>query len=193
MSRNLLAIASLVSVAVASAIAPPVARADTIPSYFFNNWSIDTNCVEVDDANSADHAATGLKFRIQAASANENNTYAFEMITDGTSTWTIPWTDLRLIYRPGTQMTSVPADFACVPGATPTSPLLAMSNYQQTPEPQFEYEHWYGLVNINGEPHHVLIFPRAASGSSNVVIVLEAATADSVQLDTGGTIHGHGY
>ena len=42
-------------------------------------------------------------------------------------------------------MTNVPADFACIPGQPSSSGLLAMSNYTQSAEPYYEYEHWYGI------------------------------------------------
>ena len=192
MSRNLLAVVSLTSIAALGAVSAP-ARADTIPSYFFSNFSIDTNCVEVGDSPS-DHATSGLNFRISPATVSEDgHTYAFETLNDSSHTWNGDWAALRLAYRPGTQLSSIPADFACVPGQESSQPFLAMSGYSQTSEPQYEYEHWYGLVSINGSPHHVLIFPRNASGTSSVVIMLENATADSVQLDQDGTIHGHNY
>jgi len=89
-------------------------------------------------------------------------------------------------------MAGIPADFACVPGAAASSSLLAMSNYTQSAEPYYEYEHWYGFGTIHGEPHHVLIFPRAVDGNdSAIIVVLDAGTDGTVQLDHDGTIHSH--
>ena len=194
MSRNLLAIASLTSIAVLAIMAPAARATDSIPSYFFNDWTIDTNCVEVgDDAD--DHAHQGLKFRIsQASLSSGDQSYAFETVNNGTQVWDSSWASVRLQYRAGTQMAAVPADFACVPGEEASSTLLAMTGFSQSTEPYYEYEHWYGVATIDGAPHHVLIFPRSATGDSSVVMVLENATSDShVQLDQNGTIHGHDH
>jgi hypothetical protein len=52
-------------------------------------------------------------------------------------------------------------------------------------------EHWYGLAKIDGELHHVLIFPRDVKGPSSVVVVIQDAdSGDDVTLDHDGTIHG---
>jgi hypothetical protein len=65
-----------------------------------------------------------------------------------------------------------------------------MSNYTQSAEPYYEYEHWYGLGTINGEPHHFLIFPRNVVGADSAIIVLlDAGTNGNVVLDQDGTIH----
>src|SRR5882724_939297 len=116
MSRNSFSLVTLTSIAALAVFTAPAARADTIPSYFFNNWSIDKNCVEVGD-DPADHAHTGLKFRVsQASLSTDDQSYAFETVDTGGEAWNSTWSALRLQYRPGAQMSSVPADFACVPG-----------------------------------------------------------------------------
>jgi hypothetical protein len=91
-------------------------------------------------------------------------------------------------------MSSIPADFECIAGSEASSasasPLLAMSGYVQTVEPQYEAEHWYGLAKIHGQFEHVLIFPLATrTGGTSAIVVLESATAGSVVLDEGGVIH----
>ena len=72
------------------------------------------------------------------------------------------------------------------------SPLLAMSGYVQTAEPQYQMAHWYGLARIHGQLEHVLIFPRDAKGETSAVIVLESASnASNVSLDDDGVINAH--
>ena len=100
------------------------------------------------------------------------------------------WGNVSLQYRPGSKMTSVPADFECIPGEEAASPFLALGNYAMTAEPYYEQEHWYALVKIHGEPHHLLIFPRNVTGEDSAIIVLQdAGGADAVTLDNNGVIH----
>jgi hypothetical protein len=166
------------------------AQTATVPAYFFKQWSVQSNCAE-QGADPAAHTQVGLQYVISPASISADGlNYAFEAINTDRRTWPAGWADLTLEYRAGTQMTSIPADFACVPGAAASSSLLAMSNYTQSAEPYYEYEHWYGLGTIHGEPHHVLIFPRATNGpDSAIIVVLDAGTDGTVQLDHDGTIH----
>jgi hypothetical protein len=91
-------------------------------------------------------------------------------------------------------MTTVPADFECAAGSEASSasasPLLAMSGYVQTAEPQYTQQHWYGLAKINGQLEHVLIFPRDAKGETSAIVVLESANgASTVSLDDNGVIN----
>jgi hypothetical protein len=93
-------------------------------------------------------------------------------------------------------MTTVPADFECVAGAEASSasasPLLAMSGYVQTAEPQYREQHWYGLAKIHGQLEHVLIFPRdtpKGSGASAIVVLESASSGGDVALDDNGVIH----
>jgi hypothetical protein len=166
------------------------AQTATVPAYFFKQWSVQSNCAE-QGADPTAHTQVGLQYVISPASlAADGQSFAFEPINTDTQAWPDGWADLTLVYRAGPAMSSVPADFACVPGAEASSSLLAMSNYTQTAEPYYEFEHWYGLGMIHGEPHHVLIFPRATDGNdSAVMIVLDAGTDGTVQLDHDGTIH----
>jgi hypothetical protein len=168
------------------------AQTATVPDYFFKQWSVQSNCAE-QGADPAAHTQVGLEYVISPASISADGlNYAFEAINSDTQSWPDGWADLTLEYRAGTQMASIPADFACVPGAAASSSLLAMSNYTQSAEPYYEYEHWYGLGTIHGEPHHVLIFPRAVDGAdSAIIVVLDAGTDGTVQLDHDGTIHSH--
>jgi hypothetical protein len=87
-------------------------------------------------------------------------------------------------------MTTLPADFECIPGQETTSPFLAMSNYAQSAEPFYEQAHWYGLAKIHGQLEHVLIFPRDASSGPRAVVVLQSVNSPtSVQLDDNGVLH----
>jgi hypothetical protein len=166
------------------------AQTATVPAYFFKQWSVQSNCAE-QGADPAGHTQVGLQYVISPASISADGlNFAFEAINSDTQAWPDGWADLTLEYRAGTQMTNIPADFACVPGAAASSSLLAMSNYTQSAEPYYEYEHWYGLGTIHGAPHHVLVFPRDVDGTdSAVIVVLDAGTNGNVQLDHDGTIH----
>jgi hypothetical protein len=166
------------------------AQSAAVPAYFFKQWSVQSNCAE-QGADPTAHTQVGLQYVIAPASVSADGlSFSFEAINSDTQSWPDGWADLTLQYRAGTQMTSIPADFACIPGAAASSSLLAMSNYTQSAEPYYEYEHWYGLGTIHGEPHHVLIFPRDVDGTDSAVIVLlDAGTDGTVQLDQDGTIH----
>jgi hypothetical protein len=182
------AIATLLTLTALQSVAE--AQSATVPAYFFKQWSVQSNCAE-QGADPTAHAVLGLQYLISPDSVTADGlNFAFEPINSDTLTWPDGWVGLTLQYRAGTQMTDIPADFVCIPGAASSSSLLAMSNYSQSAEPYYEYEHWYGLGMIHGEPHHILIFPRDVNGTDSAVIVmLDAGTDGTVQLDHDGTIH----
>jgi len=172
--------------------ATPVHAADSIPQYFFNQWTVKANCAEA-SAGPATRVQTGLQFKVSPESTD--GTYTLKAINSSGKQWARDWNGIKLEYRAGTKMTTIPADFWCVAGSeassTATSPLLAMSGYVQTAEPQYEQEHLYGLAKIGGQLEHVLIFPSATTGSHSVVIVLESASSgNNVALDDNGVITG---
>jgi hypothetical protein len=172
-----------------ASIASPVhaQEASGVPAYFFSEWTIQKSCAQLNSGAPA-HAQAGLKFRVDAAS---DGAFRLRAIDAAKKRWAGGWRTLKLEYRAGTKMSAIPADFECVPGEEASSPFLAMSGNSQSAEPYYEYEHWYGMATINGESHHVLIFPRPAKGPSSVVIVVQDAdSADDVALDHDGTIHG---
>jgi hypothetical protein len=173
-------------------IAPLAAEAQSaaIPAYFFNQWSVHSNCIE-QGFDPAQQTSVGLKFAIAPTSLSADGlSYAFQTINSSTQAWPAGWSALTLQYRPGTQMTAIPADFTCIPGEPSSSGLLAMSNYTQSAEPYYEYEHWYSLGTLHGEPHHFLIFPRNVTGKdSAIIIILDAGASGTVQLDQDGSIH----
>jgi hypothetical protein len=176
---------------IAGFLATP-ARAD-VPRYFLGQWTVTSNCTEA-TAGLATRVATGLQFKITSDSAGR---YTLQTINSNGQQWASAWNGVNLVYRPGTKMTTVPADFECIAGAEQSSasasPLLAMSGYVQTAEPQYEQEHFYGLARIRGQLEHVLIFPRDASssGGASVIVVLESASSGAnVSLDENGVIHG---
>ena len=170
----------------------PAHAADSIPQYFFNQWTIKSNCTEA-NAGPATRVQAGLKLKISSDSTD--GAYTLQTINSGGKQWASDWNGIKLEYRPGTKMTTIPADFTCVAGAETSSaaasPLLAMSGYVQTVEPQYEQQHWYGTAKIGGQLEHVLIFPVDAKGSTSVVIVLESASSrNNVSLDDNGVITG---
>lgn len=194
MSRklSLTAFAATQCVFAALLTAAPVHAADSIPQYFFNQWTVKANCTEA-SAGPATRVQAGLQFKVSPESTD--GTYTLKAINSSGKRWAREWNGIKLEYRAGTKMTTIPADFSCVPGSeassTATSPLLAMSGYVQTAEPQYEQEHLYGLAKIGGQLEHVLIFPSATAGSHSVVIVLESASSgNNVALDDNGVITG---
>jgi hypothetical protein len=176
----------------AGMIAAAPARAAQIPQYFFSQWTVTANCTEA-QAGPATRVQAGLQFKI---SQSADGQYTLQTINASGRQWASEWQGVKLIYRAGTKMNSVPADFECVAGSeaasTSASPLLAMSGYVQAVEPQYAQEHWYGLARIHGQLEHVLIFPRAVKGDNSAIIVLQSATANSnVVLDDNGVISSH--
>lgn len=176
----------------ASLMAATPARAAQIPQYFFSQWTVTANCTQA-QAGPAVRVQAGLQFKI---SQSADGTYTLQTINASGKQWASEWQGVKLTYRAGTKMSSVPADFECVAGSeaasASSSPFLAMSGYVQTVEPQYAQEHWYGLAKIHGQYEHVLIFPREVKGDNSAIIVLQSATADSnVVLDDDGVISSH--
>jgi hypothetical protein len=192
MSRNIalsLALATQVCLTGLAVSTPARASDATPPAYFFSEWTVTRNCAEAHAA-PAGHVQAGLKFKISTDTLNAAGSYVFEPESPVSNSWVTDWSGLELSYRPGTQMTSVPADFECIPGAASSSPFLAMSGFAQAAEPYYEQEHWYGLATINGQQEHVLIFPRNITGASSAIIVLQSVSSpQTVQLDDNGVIH----
>lgn len=171
----------------------PAHAAQTIPAYFFSQWTVTANCTEA-HAGPAARVQTGLQFKIASNSAAADGTYALEAINSAGQQWAGEWNGIKLKYVAGTKMTAVPADFVCVAGAEASSasasPFLAMSGYVQTAEPYYPQQHWYGLATIHGQLEHVLIFPRDAKGDSSAIIVLQSAsTSTDIVLDDDGIIN----
>jgi hypothetical protein len=174
------------------AVSAPATAAESIPSYFFSQWTVKSNCTEA-SAGPAVRVQPGLQFKIASNPGAEGH-YRLQTINSAGQQWASAWNGIELHYRAGTQLKSIPADFECVAGSEASSasasPLLAMSGYVQTVEPQYEAQHWYGLAKIHGQFEHVLIFPLANKiGGTSALIVMESATAGSVVLDDGGVIH----
>ena len=170
-------------------LATAPARAAQLPQYFFSQWTVTANCTEA-QAGPATRVQAGLQFKI---SQSPDGTYSLQTINASGKQWANEWQGVKLAYRAGTKMSSVPADFECVAGSeaasASSSPFLAMSGYVQAVEPQYAQEHWYGLARIRGQLEHVLIFPRAVQGDNSAIIVLQSATANSnVVLDDDGVI-----
>lgn len=170
----------------------PASAAD-IPSYFFSQWTVTSNCAEA-HAGPAARVQSGLQFKIAADSASSDGTYTLQAIDAGGQKWASAWNGIKLEYRPGAKMSSVPADFDCVAGSEESSaaasPFLAMSGYVQTAEPQYAQQHWYGVATIHGQLEHVLIFPRDVKGDKSAIIVLQSASKSTdMSLDDDGVIN----
>jgi len=176
---------------VSLAASSPTHAAATIPAYFFSEWTVTANCTEA-HAGLAARVDSGLKFRISPATLATDGSYAFQAQNTAQTQWAPNWNGLKLVYRPGTQMTTVPADFECIPGGESTSPFLAMSGFAVAAEPYYEQEHWYGLARIQGQWEHILIFPRPTTGAASAIIMLVSVNAPgTVTLDDDGVIHSH--
>lgn len=188
-SRNSIVSTVVAAQCLVAALAGAPAKADTIPDYFFTQGTVSKNCTE-QHAGLAAKVDSGLKFRISRDAVAADGSYLFQAVDVGQLHWAANWNGLKLSYRAGTAMTTLPADFECVPGQEATSSFLGMSNYAQATEPYYEQAHWYGLAKIHGQLEHVLIFPRNSSSGPTAVIVMQSVRASSaVQLDDNGVIH----
>jgi hypothetical protein len=171
--------------------APSAHAGEAIPDYFFREWTVTKNCTEA-HAGLAANVQSGLKFRISKDDLTADGSYIFTAEDGATAHWAAHWNGLKLAYRAGTRMTSIPADFECIPSGEPTSPFLSMSGFAQGAEPYYEQEHWYGLAQIRGQWEHVLIFPRNATGAGSVIIVIQSVNSpNTLQLDDNGVVHGN--
>jgi len=174
---------------IATLAGAPAHAANAIPGYFFKEWTVAKNCTE-QHAGLAAQVATGLKVKISADNAAADGGYVFQAEDVGDSHWAANWNGMKLQYRPGSAIQTLPADFECIPGQEASSPFLAMSNYAQATEPYYEQAHWYGIARIHGQLEHVLIFPRNSSTGPAAVIVMQSVAAPgAVRLDDNGVIH----
>ena len=188
-SRKSFVVSAIAAQCLVAAFAAAPVRAATIPDYFFSEWTVSKNCAE-QHAGLAAHVQTGLKFKISRNDPAADGSYVFVAEDTGQQQWAANWNGMKLQYRPGTNMQTLPADFECIPGQEATSPFLAMSNYAQATEPFYEQAHWYGLAKIHGQLEHVLIFPRDAASGPRAVIVMASVNAPAtVQLDDNGLLH----
>jgi len=182
-------LASALAPCLVGALAGTPAQAGTIPDYFFKQWTVSKNCTE-QHAGLAARVQTGLKFKISRDTQAADGSYVLQTEDAAQQHWAANWNGMKLVYRPGTEMKALPADFECIPGQEATSPFLAMSNYVQSTEPFYEQRHWYGVAKIHGQLEHILIFPSsAASGPKAVVVMQSANSAGTLQLDDNGVIH----
>ncbi len=188
-SRKSLLTSAIATSCLVAALAGTPANAQTIPDHFFKEWTVSKNCTE-QHAGLAARVAAPLKFKISRDSLAADGSYVFQAEDVGQQHWAANWNGMKLSFRPGTAMTTLPADFECIPGQEATSPFLAMSNYAQATEPYYEQAHWYGLARIQGQLEHVLIFPRNSTQGPSAVIVMQSVNASTaVQLDDNGVIH----
>jgi hypothetical protein len=184
---------SFLSTAVAApwlvaALAGAPAQADTIPDYFFTEGTVTKNCTE-QHAGLAARVQPGLKFKISRDVQAADGSYLFQAQDSSSQRWAANWNGMKLSYRAGTEMTTLPADFECIPGQEAASPFLAMSNYAVSTEPYYEQAHWYGIAKIHGQLEHILIFPRNSTEGPSAVIVMQSVNArGAVQLDDNGVI-----
>jgi hypothetical protein len=188
-SRNLILASAIAVQCLFGGLAAAPAQAADIPDNFFMEWTVSKNCTE-QHAGLAAHVATGLKFKISRDSQAADGSYVFQAENTGNQRWNANWKDIKLQYRPGTTMQTLPADFECIPGQEASSSFLAMSNYAVATEPQYEQGHWYALARIHGQLEHILIFPSSSTTGPKAVIIMQSVTAaNSLQLDDNGVIH----
>src|SRR5579871_902818 len=186
-SRKFFLASAVVAQCLVAALAALPAQAATVPSYFFNEWTVAKNCTE-QNAGLAAQVQTGLKLKISSDSESADGSYVLQAENSDTAQWAANWNGMKLQYRAGTSLKTLPADFECIPGQESSSPFLAMSNYAQSTEPYYEAAHWYGTARIQGQLEHVLIFPRnSGSGGPTAVVILQSVNAaNTVQLDDNG-------
>jgi hypothetical protein len=188
MSRAVPIVLFSTALCVMAAVQPKPAHAAGIPEYFFKAWTINRDCTEQHAGVSGGHTIPTLQFRVSRNSV-EGNTYSLQPANNARARWSGGWSNVKLAYRAGTPMASIPADMECVPGQEASSSFLGQSGFSSSAEPYYGYEHWYGKVSIHGEDHHLLIFPRNTKGASSAVVVLiDAGSSGNLQLDHNGTI-----
>jgi hypothetical protein len=171
-----------------AAFQPQSAKADSVPGYFFNSWTVARDCTEAHAGKpSGGHTIPGLQFQVKQQA---DGTYTLVPTDTSAGRWSGGWKGVKVEYRAGAPMNTIPADMECVPGQEASSSFLAQSGYAVSPEPYYPYEHWYGQVTIHGQKHHLLIFPRQAQqGPVDAAIVLiDVDAAGNLQLDDNGTI-----
>jgi hypothetical protein len=168
-----------------SALQPRTASAETVPSYFFNSWTVNRDCTEAHAGTTSGHTIPGLKFQ---ARAGADGSYTLVPADTSAGRWSRGWRNVKLEYRAGAPMAAIPADMECVPGQEASSSFLAQSGFSVSAEPYYPFEHWYGQVTIHGEKHHLLIFPRNVQQGSAAVVLIDVDGAGNLQLDDNGTI-----
>ena len=187
--RQVILTSAIVVQCLVGSLAGSPARAADIPDNFFQEWTVSKNCTE-QHAGLAAHVPAGLKFKISRDAHTADGSYVFQAQNTANQRWHASWNGIKLQYRPGTTMSSLPADFECIPGQEASSSFLAMSNYAVATEPQYEQGHWYALARINGQFEHILIFPTSTASGPKAVIIMQSVTAsNAVQLDDNGVIH----
>ena len=187
--RNVILASAIAVQCLFGGLAAAPAQAADIPDNFFMEWTVSKNCTE-QHAGLAAQVASGLKFKISRDAQAADGSYVFQAENTGKQRWNAGWDGIKLQYRPGTAMQTLPADFECIPGQEASNSFLAMSNYAVATEPQYEQGHWYALARIHGQLEHILIFPSsAATGPKAVIIMQSVNAANSLQLDDNGTIH----
>jgi hypothetical protein len=159
-----------------------------IPDYFFSTWTVNRDCTEA-HAGGGGHAIPGSQFRVARSATDDGTSYTLQTIDKPGLRWSRGWKNVNLEYRAGAPMKTIPADFECVPGEEASQPFLAQSGFSVSAEPYYPQEHWYATVQIHGQKHHLLIFPRNTRGADSAAILLiDADAGDNLQLDTDGTI-----
>jgi hypothetical protein len=186
MSRALPMFLFSAGLCVMAAVQPKPAHAESIPNYFFKAWTVNRDCTEA-HSGGLGHTVPGLQFKVVRSA--DGATYSLQPVNNAVGRWARGWQNVKLEYRAGSQMSSIPADMECVPGQEETSPFLAQSGFASSAEPYYGYEHWYGMVTIHGAQHHLLIFPRAGEGASSAAVMLiDVDASGNLQLDHNGTI-----
>lgn len=162
--------------------------ASSVPEYFFGTWTVARDCTEA-HAGSGRHTVPGAQYRIVRSTVDGVPTYSLQGVDKPGFRWPRGWKNVTLEYRAGPALQTIPADFECIPGEEENSAFLAQSGFSVSPEPYYAEAHWVGKVQIHGETHHVLVFPRNLHGpESAVMLLIDADAGDNLQLDTGGTM-----
>jgi hypothetical protein len=172
---------------VMAAIESKPVKADTIPSYFLSTWTVDRDCTEAHASTTIHgHTVPGLQLRVRREA---DSSYTLVPVNNSAGTWSSGW-GVKVEYRAGAKMATIPADMECVPGQEESSPFLAQAGFAVSAEPYYPYEHWYGTVTLHGDKHHVLIFPQnvAQGPASAAIVLIDEDAAGNMQLDSNGTI-----
>src|SRR5262245_33988732 len=96
-----------------AAIESKPAMAETVPSYFFNSWTVARDCTEAHAGTKGGHTIPGTQLQVRKIA---DGSYTLVPQDTYAGRWARGWRNIKLEYRAGAQMAAIPADMECVPG-----------------------------------------------------------------------------
>src|SRR4051812_15880188 len=87
---------------VMAAIQPKPVKADSVPSYFFNSWTVDRDCTEAHAGGLRGHTIPGLQFQVKPDAEGSYTLVPSDNANIGR--WSRGWKNVKVEYRAGSQM-----------------------------------------------------------------------------------------